>query len=456
MPVEDLVVDDDDVGEAVDRVAVAVDHGARAVRGPQVRLARPVHLHDVRHDHEQRERVGGLRGEQRLRGLAEARLVGEQERPVAGGGSSDQLTLVPHQLQVARRPQRGRLGELHARRGAAVLEGAEQWAQQLPGGQPPWAGGALLGAGEVGGEERVRELPGDHRLRHHAPLVGGGDGVGVHRRGLLGRGLDAGGLQHVLLEHLRRVRDDGVLGEQGEQRGVAGRGLRKDGGDAVQALQLRRPMGLASGVVRLHPGPLLADQQGDDLELRAHRALRRAALDGRLDLAHGAGEDRDDALVVELTDASPVAGRRTTPTRLAWASSCQEPLLQTARHGAGAGRKHPHPVRGRDNETSDGVTRWPLCDTTGSTDLRQIDAPDPVSPTASWNLRPPWDGLSPVAEPLSCWTNSGAGRRCYPNGTRRGATSVDRVLMKSSSNGSPGGPCSPHGHDAPPISRRQP
>ena len=88
--VEHLVVDDDDVGEAVDRVAVAVDHGGRAVRRPEAGLARPVGLDDVRHDHEQRVGVRRLRGEQRLGRLAQARLVGEQEGPVAGRGGGDQ------------------------------------------------------------------------------------------------------------------------------------------------------------------------------------------------------------------------------------------------------------------------------------------------------------------------------------------------------------------------------
>ena len=41
VPVEDLVVDDHDVGEAVDRVAVAVDHGDRAVGRPQARPRAP-------------------------------------------------------------------------------------------------------------------------------------------------------------------------------------------------------------------------------------------------------------------------------------------------------------------------------------------------------------------------------------------------------------------------------
>ena len=66
VPVEHLVVDDDDVGEAVDVVAVAVDHRGRPLGGPQSRLAGPAGLHDVRDDREQRVGVGGLGREQRL------------------------------------------------------------------------------------------------------------------------------------------------------------------------------------------------------------------------------------------------------------------------------------------------------------------------------------------------------------------------------------------------------
>ena len=60
--------------------------------------------------------------------------------------------------------------------------------------------------------------------------------------------------------------------------------------------------------VGLDPGALLADEQRDDLELGAHRGHHAAALDGGLDLAHGAGEHRDDALVVEV--AHPTLGAR--------------------------------------------------------------------------------------------------------------------------------------------------
>ena len=91
VPVEHLVVHHDDVGEPVDRLAVALHHGDRAVRRPAGRLAGPVGLDDARHDDQQRVGVRRLRGEQRLGRFAQTRLVGEQERPVAGRGRGDHL-----------------------------------------------------------------------------------------------------------------------------------------------------------------------------------------------------------------------------------------------------------------------------------------------------------------------------------------------------------------------------
>jgi hypothetical protein len=160
MAVEHLVVDDDDVGEAVDRVPVAVDHRGRAVRRPEAGLAGPVGLDDVRDDHQQRVGVRRLRGEQCLSRLAQARLVGEQEGPVAGGGGGDHLRLVRHQLPATRRVPGGRRGKGHAGRGAAAraLERTEERAEQLPTGQAAWTGRALPGGLEVGSEEGVGQL----------------------------------------------------------------------------------------------------------------------------------------------------------------------------------------------------------------------------------------------------------------------------------------------------------
>src|SRR6185437_16642548 len=79
--------------------------------------------------------------------------------------------------------------------------------------------------------------------------------------------------------------------------------------------------------VGLDAGTLLAHQQGDDLERGATRRPEGAALRTRLDLAHGAREHREDALVVEVAGTPLVAWCGAGGAGLALASSSQELLL---------------------------------------------------------------------------------------------------------------------------------
>ena len=125
------------------------------------------------------------------------------------------------------------------------------------------------------------------------------------------------------------VGDHRVLAEQLEQGRVAGGRLRQDRGDAVEPLELLAAPRLGQLGVGLDPGPLLARQQRDDLELGAHRGRDRAALDGGLDLAHGAGELRDQPTVVLIAGATAVvarcivAGRSAAAALGALTRSCQ-------------------------------------------------------------------------------------------------------------------------------------
>ena len=322
VPVEDLVVDDDDVGEAVHVVAVAVDHRGRVGGGPDVGLAGPVGLDHVGHDHEQREGVGGLGGEQRLGGLAEAGLVGEQEGAVTCGGGRDDLRLVRHQRQPRLDPGDVGLGERHAGGGAVggVLEGPQQRLEELPAVEPARPVLAALGRGEVRRHERVGQLPGDDRLRHHLTLHRGRGRVGVV--GLLDRLglLEAGGLLHLAAQRPGVAGDLGALVEQGEQGRVPGGGLGQDGGHAVEPLELLGALRLGGLLVGLHAGALVADEQGDDLERDVGRLAHATALDVALDLAHGLRQDGQDALVV-LGSGAPLARRGTGATGLALASS---------------------------------------------------------------------------------------------------------------------------------------
>ena len=244
VPVEHLVVHDDDVGEAVDRVAVAVDHGRRPVRRPQPASRAQLVLTTFGTTDEQRVGVRRLRGEQRLCRLAQPGLVGEQEGAVACGCGGDQLCLVLHQLQPAAAPAGGRCGQRHAGRrpAAGPLERVEQRAEQLPAVQVPGRG-LRPGSREVGGEERVGELARDDGLRHDLPLGAGASGetVGSVGGASSGRVTRFRPREHVAAAASGGGGDVGVLGEQREQRGVPGSGLREDLGDPVEPLELLRP-----------------------------------------------------------------------------------------------------------------------------------------------------------------------------------------------------------------------
>ena len=290
---------------------------------PDRGLARPVGLHDVGDDGEQRERVGGLRGEQRLRGLAEAGLVGEQEGAVPVGRGLDQLGLVVHQLAALRAAgcRAARAAACRPRRRRTRRSGrAGRAAPRSPAGAP-WAGARRRrrsrgrGTGSRAGAGRRTAGPPGGRPREQLGLVG----LGL----LFLLELHAGGRDHLAAQLLGRVGDDGVLGEQGEQRGVAGRGLGQDRGHAVEPLELVGLLGLGELGVGLDPGPLLADQERDDLELGARGRRDRPALGARLDLAYGAREHRDDALVVAVPASVALAGLGPGVSGLALASSGQ-------------------------------------------------------------------------------------------------------------------------------------
>ena len=89
MPVEDVVVEHHDVRLAgllgPGGVGPALEHGDAAVRQPLLRLALPHELHARRaHDH-RGERLVRLDRRQRLHGLAEALLVGDERAPARQG-----------------------------------------------------------------------------------------------------------------------------------------------------------------------------------------------------------------------------------------------------------------------------------------------------------------------------------------------------------------------------------
>ena len=303
MPVEDLVVDHENVGEGVDVAAVAVDDGDPTLRSPALHLAGPVDLHDVRH-HRQ-HRVGPRHGgsEHRLGRLAEPWLVGEQEGSVPQAHLLQEAGLVHHQGRALRRDavDGGRGWQVH-RGGPAtgpLLEGAVERVHEVPPGETAGETLALQGSPEVGSEERVGHHPRRDGCRNRR--LGRGDPGGDHRRGgsrcrddhLLGSQLGPRLDQPVESQPLSG-RAGRVAIEQGQQAGVTGGHLGQDGRDAVEAFeQLGAGAGRDLGVT-LDASAFGAHEQGDDLELRAVRRAHRATTDLGLDLAHPAGQDRDD------------------------------------------------------------------------------------------------------------------------------------------------------------------
>ena len=380
VPVEHLVVDDDDVREAVDRVPVAVDHRGPVGGGPQRGLARPVHLDHVRHDDEQRVGVRRLGGEQRLRRLAQAGLVGQQERPVARRGRGDHPRLVRHELEPVGQQGGGRLRQVHARERPTVLEGPQQRLDELPAGEAAGPGRAPGDGGEVGREEGVGALTGEHRRGHHLSLHGR---RGLGRRGLLDgflRHLDAGLLEELAAQRPCPVGDDGVVGEQAEEGGVAGGGRRQDGGDAVEALELLGTPRRRHLPVRLDAGPFLTHEERHHLELRPDRGGRAAAPDRGLDLADHLGEHLDRAVGVVARPA-PGAGAGVVLARACavltracaagtLGSSSHELLLRSGRSIPGGTWPAPHPQA----RTPGSPGRRRPRERAGPADLQQIDA----------------------------------------------------------------------------------
>ena len=96
--VENFVVHDEDIGEGVNVGSVTMDHGGSAARNPALNFARPVHLHNVRHDSQQREGVSHRGSDEALGSLTETRLISQQERAVALANSLNESHLVWHEL----------------------------------------------------------------------------------------------------------------------------------------------------------------------------------------------------------------------------------------------------------------------------------------------------------------------------------------------------------------------
>ena len=191
---EDVVVQHHDVGlRGIAGPGVggaAVEHGHRAVGQPDVGLTLPRELHARGAHHRRRERLVVLQRGQRLHGLAESLLVGDEGAPalqrVAHAGALERMQhaaeLEPVELRVLRVGERNRgrrplvLGhELRDHRPDALVEVHLR------------VGGHELG--EVGGQRRVGGHGDAPRRVAHVEAARPGDRVSLGQLAELARGL---------------------------------------------------------------------------------------------------------------------------------------------------------------------------------------------------------------------------------------------------------------------------
>src|SRR5439155_11530706 len=156
------------------------------------------------------------------------------------------------------------------------------------------------------------------------------------------------------------------------------------------------PAAVASGH-RPDAGTLVPQQQGDGLELRAHRRRHAAALGRRFDLTGGSSEHRDDVAVV--ADASLLPRGGTASARLALAWSSQRLLLVECRGPVATAACRTVPRTGRGTSRAEGRCFERRADSRICGDLRdqrsgprQASHADPEPPagglmtTARWKV----------------------------------------------------------------------
>ena len=394
---------------------------------------RPVGLDDVRHHGEQRVGVRGLRGEQRLGGLAQAGLVGEQEGAVAGlrrrrpprpGAAS-----APGRRAPAGRPARAAsmqdeapLPALLERRGTAgraapSVASARGWTLRR------------RGVGEVGGEEGVGQLPRDDRLRHDPALGGGGGRCGS------AAAASSGAARPRPSRSISRLSDLAASETTASSASSSSSEVSRAAVFArIVAMPSRRLSCSARWASVISLSALTRARSSRTSRATTWNFVRTdgthgAALDARLDLAHGAGEHRDDALVVALADAPLVPRGRTASARLALCLvEPQTPPLE-------------YPARSRAPRHNIRTQPWPprpgrRAELPGEAAPRR-DAVPRICKRSTWharrpstlrNLRPPGGGPSTETEMRSLWTSGiprvGAApilaRNLAPSGERPG------------------------------------
>ena len=224
-------------------------------------------------------------------------------------GRGHQLRLVRHQLVACRDPHRGGVGQgMHAARRPRRARTSAAAAPAAPSRRGA-AGGSVRGvrtaekSGARKGLASWREITDCGTTRRSvgcrcAAATGGAGGSFLDHRGF-----EAVGPEHVPGQRAGRVGDDRVVGEQGEQAGVADGGPRQGGGEPVEPLELlTRAWPRYLRLVRLHPGVLLAGQRAP----RPGTAVRTDGVTRPLPTADSSR--RTAAASTEMTSWLPRAG----------------------------------------------------------------------------------------------------------------------------------------------------
>ena len=291
-------------------------------------LAGPVGLDDVGDDDEQREGVRGLRGEQRLRGLAEAGLVGEQEGAVPVGGRLDRAA--PGAASARGRPGTRRSPGSGSGMHAGALPPYSKERNSGPSSSQVASRRALgrrsSAAEKSGDEERVGELPLD------APTAA--------RRGARARRAARRRRARAPPPPRASMPAAAIISRRSslaESETVASSASRESSEVSLAAVLARI---VATPSSRLSWSARLASVSSVSALMRARSSRTSRATtwnlvradgetgprwDAGLDLADGAGEHRDDALVVAVPAGVALAAVRSgccrTVAGLVWPRS---------------------------------------------------------------------------------------------------------------------------------------
>ncbi len=263
------------------------------------------------HDDQERERVRGLGGEQRLSSLAQPGLIGEQEGAVTVLRGRDHARLVGHQLEPGRDVRAGRRWQVHAGRAspAGLLEGTQQRLDQRPVGEQ--ANRCSMPPARRSGRGRGTGWRAAGRRRTGAPPAASGGPESASRRDHGGRGrlrLGHARLGVQLAHHVvgARLERDAVP-EQAQEGCVARSRTRHRLREAVEALQLSGALALVG--LGLGLGAELAGHEGHGLERRQGGRGDLALVDRSRHPPHGVGQGGDPAvaLVTARRGGSPRA-----------------------------------------------------------------------------------------------------------------------------------------------------